>query len=223
MMYRKDLSLSFDDERSMELFIGLLSGNVKADMIAVSRMGHLYISLRGDPETVKRSIARIKELYKMVRSSGRRTMVKYPVDMLLSMAEVETPISLDTVAISLSIWGYRAALRGNHVVSDAPFELVVDTVSRISRIYEELRGIPMTPPVKRLASICAATCGKRPEDCVRELEAIGVARNVGGYYTLAMTYTSAVEHLKEYLARRGHDEHRHSEIRRKVPRDKGQG
>ncbi len=203
MIYRKDISLSFDDEKSMELFIGLLAGNVKADMTAVSRMGHLYISLRGDPESVRRSVAKIKELYKMVRSSRRRVPVKYPIDMLLSMADMGAPISLDTVVISLSVWGYRANMRGNYIVTDAPLELVVDTMSRISRVYEALRRIPMTPPVKRLASICAVAGGKQPEECMRVLEALGVARNVGGYYTLARTYASAVEHLKEYLAARG--------------------
>ena len=213
MMYRKDISLSFEDEKSLEMFINILTANVKVNMTAVSRMGHLYISLQGDPESVRRSIVKIKELYKIVKSSGRRTPTKYPVDMLLSMADLEAPIALDTVAIALSIWGYKAYVRGNHIVSDAPLELIIDTMSNLSHIYMELQGTFLTPPVKRLVAVCSTVSGKTPDECIHELAVLGLVRNVKGHHTLAVPYANAVEHLKAHFATYSDDKARHSKVR----------
>lgn len=193
------ISLRFHSPGEALTYLELLRRHVRTHIHVVARMGHVYVKFEGSRQDVKRDIRLARELAGVVR--GGRRLRRVALEVLLSDAEMASPVPPEVIAELLKAMGYMARIRGGELVTDAEYREVVEAAGRLSRIYKQLEAAPLTAQAKRVVAVYSAVGGMPPEDAVEELVSAGVLVR-GKVTSLAKPLDAALRKALELLAGR---------------------
>ncbi len=131
----------------------------------------LVVEVYGDRTMILDSWTRIKEIisdYSRVESST------YPARLIFK--EVGLALPLDVIAEVLSLKGYRAAVEGEDLRTDAPYDEVVTTALSVRKALEDTKLLYATKTAKKLVVAGSALLEENPHDVVERALELGLAR-----------------------------------------------
>ncbi|PLJ77750.1 MAG: hypothetical protein B7L53_05235 [Thermofilum sp. NZ13] len=149
-----------------------------------------------ESDEAEKTIHKIKQLYNQQRHTYSYGVVKsYDLSSVLTLARLEAPIPATLIVEALKIQGFKAALSGDILKTDATLDGIIKTVERLSAIYKETLTLTATAQTRRLISLYAFAKGLRVEDAVDDLYKLGLLTETSGKVTLKVNYSSALSAL----------------------------
>jgi len=198
---RRVITIRFASSREAAEFLQYAASLV-SNLAAEQSGSALKLILLEPSEDDYRKLMELLRQWRLSRQAPRKGVYRHSVTLLLSSMDLKVGIPVSALADILALKGYRAALEGGYLVTNAPFDTVVKLGELFSSRYADAVLIPAPPMVRRLIAVLATVREVTVDEALEELERMGLVKldEGSGRYVLTRNYEQALDELRRAAA-----------------------